>query len=102
MYTPYSQRHNIIDTDFAGLLDFLEREMGWEIHYRELFGDQNIIIYLKNKESFTISFWADTNLYYHFYYWDDPALNKVLIMDSNLFFRTYKTLLPEIRNLYSK
>lgn len=31
MYTPYSQRHNITDTDIAGLLDFLEREMGWDI-----------------------------------------------------------------------
>ena len=28
-YIPYSIRHNITDKDLAGLLDYLERDMGW-------------------------------------------------------------------------
>ena len=36
-YIPYSIRKNITDKDLAGLLDYLEREIGWDIHYREIF-----------------------------------------------------------------
>lgn len=34
-YIPYSQRHNITDSDLAGLLDYCERIMGWDIEYLE-------------------------------------------------------------------
>ena len=30
-YIPYSVEHNIEDPEIAGLLDYLEREMGWDI-----------------------------------------------------------------------
>jgi len=33
-YIPYSIRNNITDPDIAGLLDYLEREMGWEILFK--------------------------------------------------------------------
>lgn len=33
-YIPYSIRHNITDKDLAGLLDYLESEMEWEIQFR--------------------------------------------------------------------
>lgn len=32
--TPYSTMYNITNPDLAGLLDYLEREMGWEITHR--------------------------------------------------------------------
>jgi hypothetical protein len=35
-YIPYSTRHNITDPDLAGLLDYLEREMKWEIKKNEV------------------------------------------------------------------
>jgi hypothetical protein len=33
-YIPYSTRHNITDKDLAGLLDYLERIMGWDIEMK--------------------------------------------------------------------
>jgi hypothetical protein len=35
-YIPYSTRHNIDDPDVLGLLDYLEREMKWEIKKNEV------------------------------------------------------------------
>lgn len=103
-YIPYSIRHNITDKDLAWLLDYLERIMGWEIDYKNSFP------YLENQ------WWIEqkNGIFYiwnngwsiHIYTWEQweswnnrPAFSE---MTQELFFRSYKTLLPVIRDLYSK
>jgi hypothetical protein len=34
-YIPYSIRHNITDKDLAGLLDYLEGDMKWDIEHTD-------------------------------------------------------------------
>lgn len=126
MYTPYSLRHNITDPDLAGLLDFLEREMGWEIKL-EVFdedieedsewnesiipleylitNENDLCIYIHN-DLWRSTFQNIASIWYGFYYWDEDSNQSIqqdiVEMTEDLFFATYKTLLPEIRNLYSK
>lgn len=99
-YTPYSVRHNIEDTDLAGLLDYLEREMGWEIVLERNkkmthinFGFFRIHQYTSRSLSIPVIWIAKAT-----------SFNEVIFSDMNkdLFFATYKTLLPAIRNLYRK
>lgn len=95
-YIPYSQRHNITDSDLAGLLDYCERIMGWDIEYLEGMDD---LIYAydfwniwKHK---TLNLWHDDEVQFLYSGLD-------LRMPKDIFYRSYKTLLPVIRDLYSK
>jgi len=96
-YIHYSTRHNITDPDLAGLLDYLEREMGWDINFKEYrssnaiwisFLDFDIHIYPLNVSKEMV---ANISAYGH-----------ILYLPKELFFRTYRALLPVIRDLYSK
>lgn len=102
IYTPYSKRHNIQNPELAGLLDYLEREMGWNIDFQDA------------KEWWAISQIDTYNLIYVQYRnIDNPTVyirvhhnNRYFEiadkLDLKVFFHTYKTLLPVIRNLYGK
>lgn len=90
-YIPYSKRHEIEDPDLAGLLDYIERVMGWDIVFFEGMDD---LIYAydfgKNK---TLNLWHDDEIQFLYSGLD-------LRMPKDIFFRSYKTLLPVIRDLY--
>ena len=113
MYTPYSLRHNITDPDLAGLLDYLEREMGWDItinfyHWRKYFAitssyDERMLLATEmdypavwNEIFLRMRTPKDMRYIWGSYFYPIEKMSK------DLFFRTYKTILPEIRNLYSK
>lgn len=103
-YIPYSKRHNVTDPDLAWLLDYLEREMGWEIENYD--DDDELLEILCSTKHAYMKIQIDDDyvqVYYDYlildfmcYYepWND--------MSRYLFFRSYKTLLPAIRELYSK
>lgn len=90
-YILYSIRNNITDKDLAGLLDYLEREMGWDIKYT----DHDSTKYIENGWLKIVSF-DDEEI--HIY--TDACAD--IVMPLELFFRTYRTLLPVIRDLCSK
>ena len=93
-YTPYSVRNNIEDPELAWLLDYLEREMGWDIKM----SIENLDFDIKNILH-TIIKKKNTIYYFHFNWVEEIQIIK---MNIRIFFRTYKTLLPVIKNLYSK
>ncbi len=101
-YTPFSKRYNITDKDIGWLLDYIERVMGWDIEYTEhsTWGPLKMwwircwpVFYIGNNG------WI-----IHFYTWarwpnwkNRPAFSE---MTEEVFYRTYKSLLPVIRDLY--
>lgn len=103
-YIPYSIRNNITDPDLAGLLDYLEREMGWKIENYD--DDDNLIEILCSSKYSEMKIQIDdyyVNINYDYpisdfssYYepWSD--------MSRDLFFLIYKGIFPSIRDLYSK
>lgn len=100
-YIPYSTRHNITDPDLAWLLDYLERDMGWEIKYseRSLSSISDLVEKNINYKKWNIAIqegfcWVRIRPYHDdCYYWS---------FHTDLFFATYRSLLPVIRDLYSK
>lgn len=108
MYTPYSQRHNITDPDLAGLLDYLEREMGWEIAFKDCekwwgISYESNLIYVSNRVDKNPKVFLRTECSWK---WKELIWRDIFDvadeMDLRVFLHSYKTLLPEIRNLYSK
>lgn len=97
-YTPYSIRHNITDKDLAGLLDYLERIMGWDIEQYQSFSDNTDWWWCIKTDFCAITFY-DGDIYFHVY---KNNVRWFSDMPQELFFRTYKTLLPALRDLYSK
>lgn len=109
-YIPYSIRNNITDKDLAGLLDYLEREMGGNIvefsvdpETDDNWYHMDMIISFKNYgmriivEDEDIEIHIDT-IWVNFYSYFEPIWE----MKKELFFLTYKGILPSIRDLYSK
>jgi len=105
-YIPYSTRHNIKDPDLAWLLDYLEREMGWEISIFENKVYSPYRLEIRDKENthncihLLLSSMVDGK-----YAWATIFfIHWILIKEihSRLFYRTYRTLLPVILDLYSK
>lgn len=99
MYTPYSQRHKITDPDLAGLLDFCEKELGWDITFKW----DNEYFWIRDIEKKLLIFkWATSISYWSNEY--EGVMQGVTHFDiqTSLFFRTYKTLLPVVRDLYSQ
>jgi hypothetical protein len=93
-YIPYSLRHNITDKDLAKLLDFLEREMWWEIKLK----NNDAFTYIESKPYLlTLDPWGRVHLFK-----DRKTIPLLHDFHAPLFFRTYRTLLPTIRDLYSK
>lgn len=95
-YIPYSKRHNIDQgTELAWLLDYLEREIGREIKCISDF--EKIKIYGYEDWRIRIDYDSDDR-------WEVTLNNKkeqyLTLFRADLFFRTYKTLLPAIRDLY--
>lgn len=99
MYTSYSQRNNITDTDLSGLLDYIEREICWDIENGEC-------VICRSKRISIHKEWSDIMIWYNnpdLYQHSDLLWNEVILkIRKDIFYKTYKTLLPEIRNLYSK
>lgn len=104
-YIPYSTRHNITDTDLAWLLDYLEKDIVANLEHDCLpdYSEAKIIARLKYS-----SIWIEIDDEYVNIKYDYPITDFSCYyepfndMDKDLFFRTYKTLLPVIRDLYSK
>lgn len=101
-YIPYSTRNNITDPDLAWLLDYLERVMGWDIEFCDEWPN-GYLVYQDNISWYTIEFHYKLASIYR----DNPNYIRekdylLYQMDEKLFFRTYRTLLPAIRDLYSK
>lgn len=99
-YIPYSIRHNTTDKDLAWLLDYLEREMGWEIKYTKT-NEKFYYQYIRSdKYLITLDpFWS-----VHMFKVRTKLSSDTIFhwFPKKLFFRTYRTLLPAIRDLYSK
>jgi len=93
-YIPYIIRNNITDLDLAWLLDYLEREMGLEILLHKQWENFEI-------KSGTYSIQKIFNTIY-FFIFDGNEEIRIISLHRDLFFRTYKTFLPVIRDLYSK
>ncbi len=91
-YIPYSIRHEIPDTDLAWLLDYAERIMGWDIKAQGAFDD---ILYSYDLGKARVQLWHDGEI--QFLYW-----SLDLRIPKDIFYRSYKTLLPVIRDLYSQ
>lgn len=92
-YIPYSKRHDIDEgTELAWFLDYCERIMGWDIKACWWFDDIDYTYELGNA---TMHKWYDWEIQFLYY-------DLELRIPEALFFRMYKTLIPEIRNLYSK
>lgn len=125
-YIPYSIRNNITDPDLAWLLDYLERVMGWEIKLEifdteceedsngndiytpieyTIMNQDDLCIYI-HSDSWRSTYQNVATFWYQFYHWDedtDPCVQEdIFEMTEDIFFRSYKTLLPVIRDLYSK
>jgi len=107
-YIPYSIRNNIKDPDLAGLLDYLEREIGWEISFQDCekwwaISWESNLVYVsarldKNPKVFlrTECSWKWKELIWR------PIFDVADEMDLRLFLRNYKSILPAIRDLYRK
>lgn len=91
-YAPYSIRHDITDKDLAGLLDYCERDLWFDIKATWAFEDIEYSYYIGKA---TLNYWYDGEIQFLYGELD-------LRMPHQLFFRTYRTLLPVIRDLYSK
>jgi len=89
-YIPYSKRHDISDQQLAWLLDYVERVMGWDIQLYEGIDD---LEYSYDFQKKTFNLWCDGEI--QFLYW-----SLDLRKPKDIFFRSYKTLLPVIRDLY--
>lgn len=111
-YIPYSIRNNITDPDLAWILDYLEREMGWDIEYKSTFAWFWFIIKIKNNiADWTYDFKESVIDVNHFmvsfsnYYndnEDDRNTDKeiIFIINKYVFMNSYKSILPAIRDLY--
>lgn len=103
-YIPYSIRNNITDKDLAGLLDYLERDMGWKIDHEKLVCESRIMnenFYKKRKKNryeILIHFLKDPDGTVKIRHTKDSL--PFFHMPHRLFFRTYKSILPAIRDLY--
>lgn len=102
-YIPYSKRNWITDPDLAWLLDYLERVQGWELRHDIVEDINQWHIFQENGDQFSIH---DNGWVIHIIcnqswpYWGyRPAFREMI---PEVFFRSYKTLLPVIRDLYSK
>lgn len=91
-YIPYSIRHNITDPNLAWLLDYLERVMGWDIREASICDS---LMRSYDVWPHILSLWDDGEIQFLYEKLD-------LRIPEALFFRTYKTLIPAIRDLYSK
>lgn len=105
-YIPYSVEHNIHNPELAGLLDYLDRGIWWTIELNINEDDENefeITIHQKYASMKIVLFGEELEIMY-----DYPISNfasyfePFQYMDKDLFFLTYKTLLPVISDLYSK
>lgn len=107
-YTPYSLRHNLEQwTDIAKLLDYCERDLWLDIYDddSDLTDEEYIIItcWTKFSSMKIVIDDDDVDIDYDYPLSDFSSYFEPFErMDKALFFRTYRTLLPEIRDLYSK
>jgi len=103
-YVPYSQRHNITDPDFGGLLDYIERVIWWDIEQKQervynFYMWKEFYVFFENG-ILTSKIWRAWKTDVFVTWWID--LDYTLEVDKKVFFATYKTLLSCIRDLYQK